>query len=264
MKTGRLSKDEWAMIEELADTHAPEDIAKKLNRDLDPILKYLQKIGKADNRIQSLVVQAEYDLRSRPYWKELKSQFSESELELFLYHWSEIVAQFRKDVLKTEELQIVDLIKLEILMNRALREQQESKMRIEELEQDLNRLKTVISDQQDREEIFSIERQIASMRAAKEALSREYKDLYSKKESSFKNLKATREQRIQKLESSKVTLSGLIEKILRDPDFFEEQGKYLEKMRLAMEVEKKRLSDYHKYGDGEVDQPFLNADTIIN
>jgi hypothetical protein len=78
----------------------------------------------------------------------------------------------------------------------------------------------------------------------------------------YKDLKATREQRIQKLENNKSTMAGLIEKVLRDPDFFEEQGKYIEKMRMALEKEKERLSDYHKYEDGTVDQPLLTPDTV--
>ncbi len=80
----------------------------------------------------------------------------------------------------------------------------------------------------------------------------------------FKELKATREQRSQKLENNKSTMASRIEKILRDPDFFEEQGKYIEKMRLAMQQEMSRLADYHQYEDGSVDQPFLTPDTIKN
>ena len=152
-------------------------------------------------------MQAEYDIKSRPYWKELKLQFSEEELELFLYHWKQIVAQFRKDVLATEELQIVDVIKLEVLMNRALREQQESMNRVRILEAEIQLEKAHDSDQQDKELIFNLERQIASLRAAKESLSREFKDLQTKKAGLYKDLKATREQRVQKLESNKKTLS---------------------------------------------------------
>ena len=192
----------------------------------------------------------------------MKLQFSEDELELFLYHWKQIVSQFRKDVLATEELQIVDTIKLEILMNRALREQQKSMESVRELERDIETEKRLPNDEQDKEQIFSMERQIASLRAAKEALSREYKDLQTKKSGMFKELKATREQRIHKLENNKSTMAGLIEKILRDPDFFEEQGKYIEKMRMAMEKEMERLTDYHEYEDGTVDQPFMTPETV--
>lgn len=78
----------------------------------------------------------------------------------------------------------------------------------------------------------------------------------------YKDLKATREQRIEKLENNKQTLSSLVNKILRDPDFYEQEGKALEKMRMAMEQEKERLSDYHTYADGGVDIPFLTPDTV--
>jgi len=262
VKTGRLSKAEWHYIEENADTMSPEEIAANLEREVDPVIRYLKRIGKTANKIQALTVQAEYDIKSRPYWRELKLQFSEDELELFLYHWKQIVAQFRKDVLATEELQIVDTIKLEVLMNRALREQQQSMNLVRELQVEIDKEKEKPSERQDKEMIFSMERQIASLRAAKEALSREYKDLQTKKSGMYKDLKATREQRIQKLENTKSTMAGLIEKVLRDPDFFEEQGKYIEKMRMAMENEKDRLSDYHQYEDGTVDQPLLTPDTV--
>lgn len=262
-KTGRLSKIEWHYIEEHADDMTPEEIAQNLGRDTDPVIKYLKRIGKTNNKVQAMSVQAEYDIKSRPYWKELKSQFSEDELELFLYHWKQIVAQFRKDVMATEELQIIDTIKLEVLMNRALREQQQTMLTVLDLEKDVLREKSRQSEDQDKELIFSIERQIASLRAAKESLSREYKDLQGKKSGMFKDLKATREQRIAKLENNKSTMAGLIEKILRDPEFFEEQGKNIEKMRMAMDKELERLGDYHKYDDGEVDIPFLTPETVM-
>ena len=262
MKIGRLSKSDWDYIDANAENLSPEKIAENLGRTVESVEKYLKKLGKSFNKHEAFAVQAEYDIKSRPYWKELKAQFSDDELELFLYHWKQIIAQFRKDVLATEELQIVDTIKLEVLMNRALREQQESMERVRALDAEIELEKARDSDQQDKEMIFNLERQIASLRAAKESLSREFKDLQTKKASMYKDLKATREQRIEKLESNKQTLSSLVNKILRNPEFYEQEGKALEKMRLAMEKEKERLSDYHEYADGTVDQPFLTPETI--
>lgn len=262
MKIGRLSKADWDYIEANSEKLSPEKIAENLGRTVESVEKYLKKLGKSFNKHEAFAVQAEYDIKSRPYWKELKAQFSEDELELFLYHWKQIIAQFRKDVLATEELQIVDTIKLEVLMNRALREQQESMERVRVLEAEIDLERARDSDQQDKEMIFNMERQIASLRAAKESLSREFKDLQTKKASMYKDLKATREQRIEKLESNKQTLSSLVNKILRNPEFYEQEGKALEKMRLAMEKEKERLSDYHTYADGTIDQPFLTPETI--
>ncbi len=262
MKIGRLSKSDWDYIEANAEKLNPKQIAANLERSVESIEKYLKRIGKSFNKQQAFVVQAEYDIKSRPYWKELKLQFNEEELDLFLYHWKQIVAQFRKDIMATEELQIVDLIKFEVLMNRALREQQYSMERVRVLEAEIELEKARDRDQQDKEMVFNLERQIASLRAAKEALSREFKDLQTKKAGLYKDLKATREQRIQKLENNKQTLASLVNKILRDPEFYEQEGKELEKMRLAMEQEKDRLSDYYEYADGTVDQPFLTPDTI--
>ena len=36
----------------------------------------------------------------------------------------------------------------------------------------------------------------------------------------------------------------------------------MEKMRLAVENEKERLSEYSDYNDGQVDQPFLTPETL--
>jgi len=36
----------------------------------------------------------------------------------------------------------------------------------------------------------------------------------------------------------------------------------MEKMRLAMENQKQELSEWHKYEDGIIDQPFLTPDTV--
>ena len=41
-----------------------------------------------------------------------------------------------------------------------------------------------------------------------------------------------------------------------------DRGLDMEKMRLATEAEKERLSEYIKYEDGQVDQPFLSSDTV--
>ena len=264
MKTGRLSKDEWAFIEFNSDKMSAAQIAKELDRAIEPVQKHLQKLGKGKDLRKNLQTQAEYDLKKRPYWRELQAQFSESELEILLYHWKEIVSQFRKDILATEELQIIDVVKLEVLMNRALREQQYSMNKIAEFDEMIEFEKRKATEDQDREFIFGLERQIAPLRAAKESLSREYKDLQTKKSAMYRDLKATREQRIAKLEDNKETFSGLVQKLVRDPDFVEEQNLYMEKMRLAVMKEQERLSDYHEYEDGTVDQPFLTPETILD
>jgi hypothetical protein len=79
----------------------------------------------------------------------------------------------------------------------------------------------------------------------------------------LKDLKGTREQRIKAIEDSKQTFASLVKQIATDGDFRTRIGLDMEKMRLAAEKEKERLSEYHEYEDGTVDQPFLTPETLL-
>ena len=261
MKKGRFSKTEQEFIRENHKEMSIQEIATHLDRDPDSIKSYVnQKIG--NTALGEREIEALHDLQSRPFWKDLQKQFSEDELQSLLYHWGRIITQFRDDVLPTEELQIIDAIKLEILMNRALIGQQTNMKdigRYEELVTDEKRKELEI---QDKDYIFNLERQIAVCRAAQESLTREYKDLQTKKASMLKDLKATREQRIKRLEDSKQTFIGWVRNLMSNPETRREIGVEMEKMRLAADVEAARLSEYHKYEDGMIDQPFLTPDSV--
>jgi hypothetical protein len=50
--------------------------------------------------------------------------------------------------------------------------------------------------------------------------------------------------------------------LVSNPDIAKGYGIEMEKMRLAMEKEKDRLSEFHKYTDEMVDQPFLTPETV--
>jgi hypothetical protein len=261
MAKGRLSLAELEFIER--NSHRPaNEIAKELDRDILPIRRHLMKIGKSADKKGSLQLQAEYDIKAKPVWKELKKQFTEEELELGLAFWKEIVAQFRKDVLPTEEIQIIDLIRLEILMNRALKEAHSSEIQIRSLEVDLAVEEAKTGEDKNRDLIFLIQRNIAQFKVAKNESNKEFRELFEKKDKTLKNMKATREQRIQKLESSKTTFSGMVSRLMNDPDFYDEQGREMELMRKAAQQVKEELGEFHTYVDNMIDQPLLNDSTI--
>jgi hypothetical protein len=253
-----------AKIDDLSDKMSSGQIADVLNRSIDPIVKYLEKVGKGTNKIANFETQAEYDIKTRPYWKQIQKQFDEEEQELFLYHWKTIVAQFQKDILPTEEMQIVDMVKVDVLMNRALNSQRANAMRIESLEIESAAERSRPDEDRDMELVFRIETAISTLKAAHEVLSREFKDLQEKKFKMFTAMKATRESRIEKIESNKETLASIVQKILRDPGWTAEANRELEMMRLAAIKEKERLSGFHTYEDGEVDQPFMNCSTVMD
>ena len=261
MKKGRFTKTEQEFIKNNHRELSNLEIATRLDRDPISIQSYVkEKIG--NSTLDDREIEALHDLQSRPFWKDLQKQFSEEELQSLLYHWSRIITQFRDDVLPTEELQIIDAIKLEILMNRALIGQQTNMSGIREYEEQVTIEKSKDLEVQDKDHIYNLERQVAVCRAAQDSLTREYKDLQTKKASMLKDLKATREQRIKRLEDSKQTFIGWVRNLMSNPEARRQMGNDMEKMRFAMEVEKERLSEYHQYEDGKIDQPFLTPDTV--
>ena len=259
MKRGRLSNDEARYITENAEDISIEEIAANLERDPTTIENFIKKNLKIG---LSEFEQAAYDLEDRPYWIELRQQFSQEELELFKYHWGRIISQFKDDVFPTEELQVVDVIKLELLMNRGLKQNKSNIDQITAFEELVRTERATAPDQQDRDYILNLERQIASLRAAQESLNRDYRDLQTKKSAMLKEMKGTREQRIKRLEDSKQSFVGWVTHLMQNPSLTAQYGLEMEKMRLAMEKEKDRLSVFHKYEDGQVDQPFLTPDTV--
>ena len=261
MKKGRFSKEEQSYIKANYKDVSMEQMATELDRDPSSVESYVNsKLGKT--ALDAREIEAYYDLKSRPYWADLKDQFSERELAILIYHWGRIIGQFRDDVLPTEELQVLDAIKLEVLMNRALTEQQSNMKDVSRFEELATEEKRKELEVQDKDYIYTLERQIAVCRAAQESLTREYRDLQSKKSTMLKDLKATREQRVKRLEDSKETFIGWVRNLISDPETRYDMGIEMEKMRLAAYEEEKRLSEYHQYEDHVVDQPFLTPETV--
>jgi hypothetical protein len=260
MKKGRFSTTEMEFIEANAEVLSPESIAQTLDRDPDSIREWIsKKIGFSVKQKKEAAVANE--LKTKPYYRELNQQFSADELEMFEFHFKKMWSQFKDDVFHTEEMQIIDTIKLEILMNRILKSQQETTEQIKTYERLVQEEKAADRDQRDVDYIMNLERQVAVLRASQETLSKDYKDLQTRKATMLKDLKGTREQRIKAIEDSKQTFASFVTQIATDEHFRLKIGKDMEKMRLAMENEKERLSEYHSYLDGAVDRPFLTPDT---
>ena len=268
MKKGRISKEDEKWIKDNLNLGL-DRIATEMERDPDSLLGFIKKkIAKGDFERPIWMEEpeglekAQYDLTFRPYWIELQQQFTEDELKLFQYHWARIISQFKDDVIPTEELQVVDLIKLELLMNRALKHNKDNIEQISALEALILAERQADPDQVDRDVLFNMERQVASLKASQESLNRDYRDLQTKKNSMLKEMKATREQRVKRLEDSKQNFTSWMAYLVSNPEVALSYGEEMEKMRLAMEKEKERLAAYHKYTDEMVDQPFLTPDTV--
>ena len=268
MKKGRISNEETRYIKANIEK-GYKAIANDIDRDPESLLEFIRK-KVAEGKIkcpswmgnQNDEEQAQYGLTVRPYWAELQKQFTEDELKLFKYHWARIISQFKDDVIPTEEMQVVDLIKLELLMNRSLESTKQNVQQVSEAEIEIERQKGISIEHQDIEKIMSLERLVATLRGSMESLNKDYRELQTKKNSMLKEMKATREQRVKRLEDSKHNFSSWLAHLATNPDITKEYGAMMEKMRMSMEKEKERLSQFHKYTDETVDQPFLTPDTV--
>lgn len=262
-KRGPWSRQDKEFIRDSAGKISPQEIAETLGRNVKAIEKYMREEGFMKYYVTKKIEDNKSfaNLSRTPYWNNLVKQFTAEELETFQYHWQNITKQFNDDIFHTEELQIVDVIKFEILMNRILDKESKINQEIEEMSSMLE--KERLKKQKDIELIKFYSVQVESLYRAVQDIQKEYSKLHDSKTKILSALKATREQRIKQIESSKENYVDWVKQLIKDPERRKKFGIYMEKNRVAAEVEYQRLSELHTYSDGMVDQPILNGDNVV-
>lgn len=275
IKKGQLSNAEKGFIRANASKMKPGQIAERLNRSEKQVLTYLTEhsllaVGatpsEPERETESALVEARHKLRQTMAWKQLKDELDDDELLYFEEKYAQYMTQFREDVLVTEETQIFLVIKLEIMMHRnskAKRNAAQDIARLSKLRDNFLRKYDDPSEmsESDRDYIMGIETQIQACKSAEAARSTEFIKLEEKHQGLLKDLKATRDQRVSRIESSRETFLGVIKR-LQQEDEREFAGRHMELLRMAANKETKRLGSAHKFEDGAEDLPVLNAETI--
>lgn len=266
-RRGPWSAEDKQYIRDNYKTLSHDEIAEQLGRNVDAVQKYIE-----DNFLTVSIGSNSYDIKKSIVWKDVQRQFDDKEQEVFLYHWNRMINQFQNDVSATEQLQIVDMIKLELLMNRCLSIQRDSMETRENLRKeilDINKqIRNLDPDDMDAKRMYldmkaETQRMLASVEGGLGQLTKDY-DIHSKKKNEIlKALKATREQRYEKIKQSKEQFSAWMANLIEDVDVRREMGQRMEKMRIATEVEFERLSTLHKYEDGVEDFPFYNPEVAL-
>ncbi len=271
-KRGRFSTEDMKYIREQIQIGTPTaNIAKILDRELDAVNHYvLTKLGQAPTQDISPAKVSEAvaakALRESPDWNNLKDELTEEELLLFESKFARFMAQFEDNVLATEESQIFILIKYEILMSRNMKDCRRSIQDIDRLEKFLAKTyrdfpDTASMDDKTKNFVQNMETQLLAARAARQSKSTEYVKLTEKHTSLMQELKATRNQRISKVENSKVSFLDLL-RSLQDEEFKNREGRHAELLKHAREAQKKKLGELHQYCDGTLDRPLLTAETL--
>lgn len=261
-KRGQLSLDDQKFIKENFDTMSISDIAEALNRNKSPIEKYIKEnpsIIINDEDRQSL----KQKLYCKTFWPEINRQFDEAsgELEYFEETWIGLIKQFREDVLPAEELQIKQFITIDILINRSMKERKRHIVETEKLQKQVDNEYALPEDQRDIPRLANLETQLSFARNSIANYTNEYTKLLNEQQKISKDLKATREQRIKRIEDGKSSWVGLI-RVLEDEEIREKEGREMEILRLATDKVKLTLEDYHTYEDQVVDRPFLTPETV--
>lgn len=255
-RSGPLSAEEKDFITLHCDEMGYEEIAREIRRNPETVKTYIKKVLKRNVSKIGSNLSATIEISKTPIWAELQQQFSDDELRMFIYHWTRIIGQFKDDTLPTEELQVIEYIKLELLANRALKEINENAKKIKELKIELANHPPFSKESQ------SIEQQIGQYTIASSSLDSVNRDILVQKMKLFQELKSTRADRIKSIESSKESMIGWMRELTKNTKMKKELGEYMEKMRIAIDLEKVRLMQNYKYLDGEVEAPLLNSETI--
>lgn len=264
-KRGQLSLSEEEFIRKNISTLSVEEIANSLNRNIDPINRYIkenQLYESNDSKVEYNILKNK--LHSKTFWKEISRQFDEEtgELEYFENVWINLIKQFREDVLPAEELQIKQFITIDILINRSMKERKRHISETEKLQKIVDYEYSKPEDARDAAKLMNLENQLSFSRNSIASYTNEFTKLLAEYQKISKDLKATREQRIKRIEDGKSSWVGLI-RMLEEEDIREKEGKEMAILSLATDKARQKLYEYHQYADDKLDSPLLNDESII-
>lgn len=267
VKVGRLKKQEENYIISQSGKMTPAEIGKQLNRSERQVLAVLSQVPakpRFADKPENSNLRA--GLKESAFWASLKAELEPDELVYFEEQYVGLMAQFKSDsVLFTEENQVFKVIKLDILKHRNAVRQKKCLKELERCERLHEKLiKSPEYEALESKALSAVEvldQKMSNLSANQSGLANEYVRLEDKHQKLMGALKATREQRVDKIESGNTDFLGLL-RSLGDESVSNEHDRYIELMRRASNSELKRLSQPYKFGDGALDQPILNSDTV--
>jgi len=153
------------------------------------------------------------------------------------------------------------------LIDRSLVERQQMYKEIGKIQRELDKEYGCSIDNRDMSRIDHLESRLSYAKSSVSNHTTEHAKWLEKIEKINKDLKATRDQRVKRIEDAKTSFIGLI-RALEDEEFRKRMGQEAELMNVAKDNVRDKLSEWHEYGTNtdyaEMDVPFLNAETIMN
>lgn len=262
------------IIGDLKDGVPIEEVSEKYKRPVNQIQRILkEKVEQVDrNGDGASNTDVILKFRKRLEWKLFSEQFSEEEMKIFEYEYAKLYRTFNEDELTTpEENQLFMSIQYYILIHRNLKERKKATVELDRLEKILHQ--TVKNgpnvapyngdDQAFRADITQYEYQINMIKSAQTAKTGEHKTLTDKHQSFMEDLKATRNQRIEKFAEKKNKTNFIdVIKELQDEEKRKSVGLDMGLMKMAMEKQKKEWGQTYMFADGEIDRIITDSETV--
>jgi hypothetical protein len=266
LRPGALSTEDMEFIREHAVSMTIAEIAAALHRREQPILKFITEEGLASKtfipNLDEEYVKILKELRKCNFYEELKLQLDEDEIKYFTSHWVELILQFKSDVLAAEKMQIKELIILDILVNRVMRKRLMARKDIEKYSKLCSQEYDKPEAQRDMAALLFWESELGQAKTAEVNLTGEQNKLQQDKKELYKSLKATRDQRFQKVESGEKTFMTLLKSLYEDEER-KKEGELAALLKVATDKKRDELSHLHQFADGVVDLPLLNCDSVL-
>ena len=261
MKTGRLSKEEIAYIDANLASMTDSQIAVKLDRSVEAITQR-RSVAPQENaniELQTYISQ----LHSKHFWTTIKKSLLSDEIETFENSWASLYSQFfNQGVTATDEIMMKDVIIEDILLHRALEQKKNILQEIKENERLLAEEREKDMDDRDTDFMTNALRTIVQLRGTSEAYTKEINEIKKTKDGKFKDLKATRNERLKTVEESGKNIFALI-KLLDEQKMRETEGRMTGLVYEASKTKEGQMRQEMVFADGEVDKPWLTPEAEL-
>lgn len=243
------------------------EVAKILDCDRKTVHRWKKKfsIGEAERpfllKVENLI--KDFD---QGHYDELGRQFDDDEIVTYIETYSTYSKQF-DDLFGTEKTQIHLVISQQILINRTMRQLKETEALRKSVINEIILISKQIKKEKDpetlqahRAERHELQANLPGIHDQLDKLNKRVKEFEDNHRKGLEKLSATRKERLEKSTNVRSDWKELI-KGLEDRQNREIQGKLAERLRLAEEIESKRLREPIEFADNSFDSILLDDKT---
>jgi len=258
LKKGRWTDEDREWLKKNANRLKDGELAAHLNRSVESIKEAKNRLGFKKTRLDF-----EQKFEQSHQWQLLNEELNPEEIDFFTAEFSHLIGQFQGDILPIEENQLFMVVKVGVMMHRNMKDKktaQEQLLKASKMYQDLLRNIQGAATEDEKDRLEKLRNHIAGIETANKVRTTEWTSLSKTYQDLLKDLKVTRNQRLEKATGKNTMLDIL--KHLDDRKNRDKEAEFLEIAKKGRNKEFKKLTSYHTYADGEMEKPILSVESI--